>query len=289
MTPLGVILYWSCYSILVNIVILILLGLCFGSFINALIWRIHKQESLESRSHKAEYSISRGRSMCMNCKHVLEPRDLIPVFSWLILRGKCRYCHRPIPDTPVSELLTPLLFVLSYVYWPMEFSTEGKVLFGFWLVYLVGFIALALYDLRWYILPNRIVFPLMYAAALQILIQFVFFDLGIKGLGTIVLSVVIGGGIFYLLFQISDGKWIGGGDVKLGFLIGAILASPVLSILYIFIAALIGTFVSLPLLATGKAKRSTHLPFGPFLLASAVIVYLFGSSLIGWYTAILGI
>lgn len=271
------------------ILVLALLGVCFGSFINALVWRIHIQESLKSKSQKAKYSISRGRSMCVHCKHTLEPRDLIPVLSWILLRGKCRYCHKPIPDTPVPELLTPALFIFSYVYWPMSFNTEGKVLFVFWLLYLVGFIALALYDLRWYILPNRIVFPLMYAAALQILIQLVFFDLGIKGLEMIILSIAVGGGLFYLLFQISSGKWIGGGDVKLGFLIGAVLASPVFSILYIFLAALIGTFVSLPLLATGTAKRSTHLPFGPFLLASTVIVYLFGTSLVGWYTAMLGI
>lgn len=265
-----------------------LLGLSFGSFINALIWRIHKQESLETKSLKAKYSITRGRSMCMHCKHVLEPRDLIPVFSWLILQGKCRYCQASIPDNPISELLTPVLFIFSYVFWPLGFNTEGKVLFGFWLVYLVGFIALALYDLRWYILPNRIVFPLMYAATLQILIQLVFFELSSKDLGMIVLSIAVGGGIFYLLFQISRGKWIGGGDVKLGFLIGAILASPSLSILYIFIAALIGTFVSLPLLLTGKAKRSTQLPFGPFLLLSAFIVFLFGNSLVNWYVSVLG-
>jgi prepilin signal peptidase PulO-like enzyme (type II secretory pathway) len=289
MTPNGVILNWSCYSIIVNIILLILLGLCFGSFINALIWRIHKQESLESKSQKAEYSITRGRSMCMHCKHILEPRDLIPVFSWLLLHGKCRYCHKPIPDTPVSELLTPLLFLFSYAYWPLDFNNEGKVLFGFWLVYLVGFVALALYDFRWYILPNRIVFPLMYVAAFQILVQLIFFGLSIQDMVMILLSIAVGGGIFYLLFQISSGKWIGGGDVKLGFLIGAILANPALSILYIFTAALIGTFVSIPLLVAGKAKRSTHLPFGPFLLAAALIMNLFGTSLVNWYTTMIGI
>lgn len=138
-------------------------------------------------------------------------------------------------------------------------------------------------------MPNRIVFPLMYIVAVQISLQLLFFNLGLGELISIVASIGVGGGIFYLLFQISDGKWIGGGDVKLGFLIGAILAKPELSLLHIFIASLIGTIVSLPLLLTGKAKRATHLPFGPFLLISAVIVYLFGVSIIDWYMSLMGV
>jgi prepilin signal peptidase PulO-like enzyme (type II secretory pathway) len=98
----------------------------------------------------------------------------------------------------------------------------------------------------------------------------------------------VAGGIFWCLFQYSDGKWIGGGDVKLGFLIGAILASPILSVLYIFIASLIGTLVSLPLMITGRAKKTSHLPFGPFLLMSTFIVYLFGLSIVEWYKALVG-
>lgn len=271
------------------VVVFIILGLCLGSFINALVWRMHKQELISNKSQKQKYSIIHGRSMCVHCKHILEPRDLIPVFSWLMLRGKCRYCHMPIPDTPIPELLTPLLFILSYQYWPTTFNTEGKVLFGFWLVYLVGFIALALYDLRWYVLPNRIIFPLMYLVAIQIIMQLLFFSLSFKHLLSTAISVAVGGGIFYLLFQISNGKWIGGGDVKLGFLIGATLANPTLSILYIFVAALIGTVVSLPMLLSGKAKRSTHLPFGPFLLIATFVVFLFGNNLVNWYMSLLGI
>ncbi len=268
---------------------LIVFGLSLGSFINALIWRIHTQEKLKSKEQRDKYSITKGRSMCMHCKHALAAKDLVPVISWLSLRGKCRYCRHTIPDTPVSELLTPLLFVISYISWPFSYNTEGKMLFVFWLIYLTGFLALALYDLRWYILPNRIVFPLMYIAATQVLLQLLFFNLGLAELIQIILSIGVGGGIFYLLFQISNGKWIGGGDVKLGFLIGAILASPLMSMLYIFVASLIGTVFSLPLLLTGKAKRSTHLPFGPFLLISAVIVYLFGASIITWYKTQIGL
>jgi leader peptidase (prepilin peptidase)/N-methyltransferase len=91
--------------------------LCLGSFVNALIWRLHTQEGLKSKKERTKYSITKGRSMCMHCKHTLSTIDLIPVFSWIYLRGKCRYCGYTIPDNPISELLTPTLFVISYLYW----------------------------------------------------------------------------------------------------------------------------------------------------------------------------
>ena len=96
--------------------------------------------------------------------------------------------------------------------------------------------------------------------------------------------MVIGGGIFYLLFQISDGKWIGGGDIKLGGLLGLIVATPSRSLLFIFIAAVGGTIVSLPLLLSGRLKPTSTIPFGPFLIAGAIITFLFGGSVIHWYT-----
>lgn len=271
------------------ILTLILLGLCFGSFINALVWRVHKQSTIQTKKGQAKYSIANGRSMCVHCEHILSPLDLFPVFSWLMLRGKCRYCHKPIPDTPLSELVTPILFVISYVYWPSELAGYQIILFSLWLVFLVGFVTLAIYDFKWKLLPNRIVFPMMWLSLIQVIIGFTLFHLSLGTVGSIVLASLVGGGLFWLLFQISSGKWIGGGDVKLGFLIGSLFTSPLQSLLFIFFGSLIGTFVSLPLLITGKAKRTSHLPFGPFLIASAIIVRLFGLSIISWYKRQLGL
>jgi len=275
-----------CYMIILT---LVLLGLSFGSFVNALVWRIHKQSTVMSKKGQAKYSIANGRSMCVHCEHVLSPLDLIPVLSWLMLRGKCRYCHKPIPDTPLSELATPLIFVISYLYWPQPFSTYQISLFGLWLIFVTGFMVLALYDLRWKLLPNRVVFPLMWLSLLQLLLGLVIFGQGIHILPGIISASLVGGGIFWLLFQVSDGKWIGGGDVKLGFLIGSLFTSPLQSLLFIFIGSLIGTIVSLPLLLTGKAKRTSHLPFGPFLIVSAFIVRIFGAAIIGWYKRQIGL
>ena len=276
------------------IVILLVLGLCLGSFVNALIWRLHEQEEKSSKSknlnaqrstlNASDLSILKGRSMCPNCHHELAVKDLIPVFSWLSLAGKCRYCNMPISwQYPLVELLTAGLFVFSYAYWPFTFNNQGTILFIFWLVFLIGFMALAVYDLRWYLLPNKVIYPLFVLAVLQTTVILLAFHGGFSTLSRAGLGVLVGGGIFYALFQLSKGKWIGGGDVKLGALLGLIIGGPSESLLMIFIASCLGTVVALPLMITGKAKRGSRLPFGPFLITAAIIVYLFGASLIAWY------
>ncbi|HEX8183044.1 MAG TPA: prepilin peptidase [Candidatus Saccharimonadales bacterium] len=298
------------------IVILLLLGICFGSFVNAFVWRFHeqaeiaeqKQQGIVSKAVQAvagklrgkrqltadELSITKGRSMCVHCYHELAAKDLIPVFSYLWLRGRCRYCGQPIQDTPLPELVTPLLFVVSYLFWPMPLSGAGLFVFCLWLVFLVGFVALSLYDLRWYELPHRIVLPLIGLALLQTVVVSTIYGGGLQTLGNAVAGALIGGGLFYLLYtfspkiELDDGtrisKWIGGGDITLGTLLGLLVGGPGNALLLIFTASLIGTIIAVPLLAVGRADRGSHLPFGPFLMAGAIIVMLWGARLIDWYT-----
>lgn len=333
------------------IVILALLGLCFGSFVNAFIWRFHEQEQLRwqreelrvqsaGRSSKvgklssraarqdaklqaelAKLSITKGRSMCIHCRHELAPKDLVPVVSYLWLRGKCRYCRQSIPDTPLSELLTPALFIVSYLFWPLGFSGAGRLAFGVWLVCLIGFVALSLYDLKWYELPHRIVLPLIGLAALGALVTATLYNAGTGGglpsLARAAWGGLVGGGIFWLLYVISPAepddpaaneanpdaglkptladrilslvvggkysKWIGFGDITLGILLGLLVGGPANALLLIFVASLIGSLIAVPLLIAGRATRTSHLPFGPFLMAAAVVVKLFGVGVISWY------
>lgn len=275
------------------IIILLLLGLCFGSFVNALVWRLHEQDRLKIKKAKPAHSgdasnlsILHGRSMCPHCKHPLAVRDLIPVLSWLQLRGKCRYCRQKFDDTPLSELLMPFLFIFSYLYWPLAFDNRGKVLFVFWLVFLVGFVAMIIYDTRWLLLPNKIIYPLLGLAVIQVLVLVTAYDSGSQVLKSSLFGLLIGGGIFYVLFQVSKGKWIGGGDVKLGAILGLIVGGPSMSLLLLFLASCFGTLVAMPLLITGKATRTSRLPFGPYLITATIVVYLFGAGLIAWYRRI---
>ncbi len=272
-------------------VFLFILGIIFGSFINALVWRLREQldddGNLKQLSKKRQQavSISKGRSMCPNCKHELAAKDLVPVFSWLFLQGKCRYCHKTISKQyPLVELLTGVLFVISYLQWPVTLNSGLLVLqFITWLGALVGLIALAVYDVKWMLLPNRVLFPLMYGVIASLAVQF---SIGrpLSDIVNILLAVAIGGGIFWLLYQVSRGKWIGGGDVKLGALLGLLLGSGQLAFLTLFLASIIGIAWIMPALITKKLTNSSKVPFGPFLIVGAYIAMLWGGRLIDWYS-----
>ena len=268
---------------LMIIVLLIVLGLGLGSFVNALVWRVHEQSKKSQKSNK-DLSILKGRSMCPNCKHQLSGADLVPVFSWLALGGKCRYCKKPISvQYPLVEAATAAMFLASYYWWPMQLTGLQVVAFGLWFVILTGLMALMVYDFKWQLLPNRIIFPLYYVAGAFALVNAA--DASNEGLALLstIFAVAIGGGIFYLIFQVSRGAWIGGGDVKLGWLLGAIVGTPTKSFLFIFLAAFLGTLASIPLLLSKKLSKSSTIPFGPFLIIGAIITYLFGSQIIRWY------
>ena len=235
-------------------------------------------------------SIMTGRSMCTHCGHQLAVIDLVPVLSYVWLRGKCRYCHKPIEDTPIAEILVPVLFGLSYLWWPYGFNTVwsmGSVLFYIWLVFLVGFVVLALYDLRWFILPDKVIFPLIGLAALELAAMVLVFDGGWAVLLDAAWGVLCLAGLFWFLYVISRGKWIGFGDVKLAIILGILVGGPLDAILVLFIASLLGSVIALPMLIQGKATAKTRLPFGPLLLAGTVAVMLFGGYMTAWYSNLL--
>ncbi len=282
------------------ITILVLLGLVFGSFVNALVYRVHEQsKQRKGRGAKAasgkkqvNLSVIKGRSVCVHCRHELAWYDLIPVLSWLTLRGRCRYCHKSISwQYPAVEVLTAVLFVLSYVFWPemdaAALDARIVVNFAVWLVMLVGFVALIVYDLRWMLLPNRIMYPLIVLAGLLALYNIAAALDSLVALRDTGLAVLVAGGLFWAVFTVSQGKWIGGGDVKLGLLAGLLLADPFKAFLMLLLASLGGTLVILPGLLLGRLSRSSRIPFGPFLIMAIIVAMLFGSRIIDWYKDLL--
>jgi len=270
-------------------VLLIVVGLCAGSFVNALVWRIHEQAQESKKTNPdnkylKRLSIGRGRSMCPSCKHALASKDLIPLVSWLSLKGRCRYCNKPISKQyPLVEVLLALLYVAAYGWWPVAIHGSQIIIFLLWLVLLVGLVALLVYDVLWMLLPDKFIYPLYVIAGAMGLVNIVTASSPLTALANDMLAIVVGGGVFYVLFQVSNGRWIGGGDVKLGFLLGLVAATPARSFLLIFIAALLGSFISLPLLLGGKMKRTSTIPFGPFLIISLIIVQIFGVHILHWY------
>lgn len=279
-------------------IVLIVLGLSLGSFVNALVWRLHEQAEPKSKKSKKnpkngdsqtnQYSILTGRSMCPDCQRMLTAADLIPVVSWLALKGKCRYCRRPIAwQYPLVEISTAGLFVASYYFWPLNLTGTGLLQFVLWLGFLVGFMALAVYDLRWKILPNRIVFPLIFLAMAQVLIVASNYGGGWPVILHAIWGVLISAGPFFILFEISRGRWIGGGDVKLGIVLGLLVGGPARAVLMLFMASVLGTLAALPFILAHKMNRSSQIPFGPFLLLATIITYLFGSNIIAWYSRLI--
>ena len=250
-----------------------LLGLCAGSFAYAMTLRMHDGRDWV-----------KGRSECDMCQKDLKWYDLAPLFSWLSTRGTCRYCKKPMGKAyPVIELATALLFGLSYALWPYGFTRIGMLVFGVWLVMVTLLVSLVIFDKKWYLLPDKIVFTLIGIAAASKLIQVAYFQdtdrlIGVAG------GIFVGWGVFFFLHTISSGKYIGGGDVKYGLFFGVLLASPFKSLLVICIGSLIGTLVVLPSVLSKKIKMTSQVPFGPSLIAATIIVYIFGDKIVEFLT-----
>lgn len=261
------------------VAVLLLTGLAFGSFVNALVWRLRKQQ--ENETNKQDLSIIKGRSICTDCKHVLAWYDLIPLVSWLfLLRAKCRYCRKPISvQYPLVELLVSVFFILSYLLWPYRLTGLEWVSFITWLGLVVGFVALAVYDIRWMELPNRIIYILLVLAVFHML--FLSFTRGTMHIYQAVIGTIVLGGLFLTLFYISNGRWIGGGDVKLGFIIGTWIGGFLSCMLLLFLASLFGSLGAVLLVLLGKKQK--QIPFGPFLILATIVVQFFGINAIETY------
>ncbi len=266
-------------------VFLFVIGLAFGSFVNALVWRIHELETTKSKKKRRALSPVSGRSMCPECKHELSAKDLIPVFSWVYLKARCRYCHKSISwQYPLVELLGGALFALSYVFWPYMLAGNLQWLsFIVWLSVITVLLALFVYDLKWMELPDSLVAWLTGLAVSFVLIE----RLALVTTNSEVVSAGLGGlllfGLFYGLFQISGGKWIGGGDVKIAVALGLLAGSPLKTLLLLFIASLAGSLIGIPLLLKSHDRKLIKLPFGPLLFLGLIIVFFFGTGIIQWY------
>lgn len=255
------------------IIALGLLGVCLGSFANAAIWRI-----------KVKKDIVHDRSECVHCHHKLAAIDLVPVVSWLMLGGKCRYCHKKIDDNPLVEVGVAVYFIASYLVWPVMLSSNYAILdFSLWLLYGVGLAILFVYDLRWYLLPDKVVWPLVGLGVIDFVAR------GLNGHWDAsrfavegVLAVAIISGLYYLLYAISRGKWVGLGDIKLGLFMGLALGWEG-AIVALLLANVIGCLVVIPGLIMGKLRRDSQVPFGPFLIAGFVIAGIYGQQLADWY------
>lgn len=234
------------------LIIFFLLGLFMGSFFTVIGLRLPKHEDFIS-----------NRSYCDSCKHTLSFLDMIPVISFLCLKGKCRYCKKGIdPLSTYMELFTGILFAFSY----MVFGFSYELFIALGIVSLLAIISVS--DVSYYIIPD------------EVLIFFTGYFLIIltlnNGVMDTLVSLLSGFIMFCIMYTIMllgnflfKKESLGGGDIKLMFVIGIVL-SPLPSLLVIFFGSLIALPISLIILIRKKTKL---IPFGPFLIIAFLFIY----------------
>lgn len=283
-------------------IVLAVIGLFLGSFAGATVWRIRAGQLREDAKagekptpHEArevsklpKKSILEDRSVCLHCGHTLHWFDLVPIVSWLSTSGNCRYCGKRIGlFEPMIELGMALFFVVSFVFWPMDLSTvSGVTHLVIWLVAGVGMAILFAYDAKWYLLPDKVMFPVLGVGLINAAVVLYEHDFALATLMDIVYACFALSGLYYVIYVVSKRQWIGFGDVKLGLVLALLLSSWQQAVLALFLANLIGTLLFLPLLLTGKVERQSHIPFGPLMIAGWAIAGIFGVYIIDWYVAL---
>jgi leader peptidase (prepilin peptidase)/N-methyltransferase len=258
-------------------VLVTLLGLAVGSFLNVVIWRLPRRESLSSPA-----------SACPKCGQPIRPRDNMPVVSWLILRGRCRDCGAPISARyPAIELLTGALFAAV----ALRFGFDGG---GAWAIpaflYLAAAaVALAFIDIDTHTLPNRIVLPSLAVGLVLLAVA----SAATGDWGSL-LRASAGAAIlftFYLVLALAYPKGMGLGDVKLAAVLGLYLGWLGWGSLLIgaFAAFLLGGIYAIALIISRRATRSSGIPFGPWMLAGAWVGIFFGAHVFSAYLALFGL
>ena len=252
------------------IILFAILGLTVGSFLNVCIDRLPQNKS-----------IAFPPSHCEACQHKLAAKDLIPVFSYLRLRGRCRYCQASVPRRLFwVELATALIFAL--LCWHYGLSAE----LGVTIFYACLFIVIFVVDLEQGLILNKVVYPGMVVALLLALLPRPWLT---QWIVTGVANAAIGGAIgfaLFLLIAIASRGGMGWGDVKLAALIGLATGFP-LVFFSIIMGAILGGIVALALVIAKKRKRRQTIPFGPFLAVAAMITLLWGSNIMSWYLGLM--
>lgn len=241
---------------------LFILGLVLGSFYNVVGLRIPEKQSL-----------IKPRSHCPKCKRTLTALDLIPVFSYLFLRGKCRGCGSIIPTFyPIMELSTGLLFILAFY----TYGITGELLVALTLISLLVIIFVS--DFVYMVIPDKV---LLFFVPL-IVIERIFIPL--HPWWDPLVGAVAGFSLLFLIALLSRGG-MGGGDIKLFFVLGLVLGLK-LTLLAFFLATLIGAIYGVIGMIVGRFKKRQQLPFGPFIAIGSLLSYFYGNSIIEWYLQI---
>lgn len=236
-------------------------GVCIGSFMNVLINRLAAGEKIT------------GRSKCPKCNNQLKWYDLIPIFSFLFLKGKCRNCKEKISlQYMLVESITGILLLSIFLIQfrnGLNLDTRNILILIRNIVFITTFISIFVYDIKYMEIPDEIVIP----GSLMVLALNFFIS---NNFDTFLVGGIVGFVFFLLQFIVSKGNWIGGGDMRIGFLIGVSFGNIYYVFLTIFLGYIFGSIYSIPLLYKKYIKKqkdiSSVIPLGPFLSVSSMII-----------------
>ncbi len=235
-----------------------LLGSVLGSFANVVIIRWHEAAPIS------------GRSKCPNCAKTIRPRHLVPILSWILLRGRCAECGKKIHvQYPLVEAAAAIFGVIAAL---RHDPLSDPRLFFFELLVTIGLLVPVVMDLRWKELPVE------YLAGLGLFALFFHPT-------TIFSTVIAAAGVaafFGIQFFLSRGRWIGEGDIWFGAMMGAVLGTPLLAALAVYLAYLLGGFTAFVLLVFHAVKRGSRVPFAPALAAGTLIALWHGERILSW-------
>lgn len=226
------------------------LGLVLGSLGNVLIERLPKNKKIN------------GRSKCPKCKKPINNLDLIPILSFILLKGKCRHCSKKISvQYPLVELGSGILFVIALLITPESTLSASFLAVILWLMLVMSVI-----DLKTQSIPDALNIPFVILAIIYSYVT-----------GYIpIIAPLIAAGFFFVQWRLSSGKWVGSGDIILAAGIGFLLGNWEYVLVMLGVSYIIGSLVALPLLLTNKKGKKEHLAFGPFLAVGTLVVLVYG-------------
>ncbi len=246
--------------------IIIVIGLILGSFANSIIYRLPDLESIYF-----------SRSECPKCKTKIRFWDLIPVLSYVFLRGRCRHCQEKISwQYPAVEIVTAVIFLLVWL--SFGFSVYSIFLMIFAWILIIIFV----HDAKTMEIPGRALIILLFLIIIWTVWEVVLYQPNIAMLDDRIWAGIIGGIIWLILNLVSKGKWIGFGDFQLGFLLGFVLGLPN-AVIFLFVTAIIGGIVAIILMALGKKHLKDKIALGPIMILAFFITLFLGQQLLTFY------
>lgn len=250
-------------------IIIFLLGLIFGSFLNALEWRLQTKKTLFARS------------VCRHCGRKLRWYHNIPLFSFIFLSGKCAFCSGKISwQYPIVELTVGIIWLGIWLTRGLDFDLNVWFNIIRDLVVSWVFIFIFVYDLKY----QEVVDSITLGGA--IVVTFFSIVSGTQTWSEILFGILLASGFFLLQFILSRGRWIGGGDIRIGILIGATLGWS-MTLVALMVAYILGASVNLGFLLTKKKKLTDRVPFGTYLSVATLAVLWWGEEIVRWYIGLL--